>query len=522
MKYLLCFFTGGLYTLSFSPYNIQALSFVSIILLFLILDLQSTKDSIIKSLLFAIGYFSVGTYWLENVINYYTDINFYIAVLLVFIFTIYLSLFIVIPVLISSLFIQHLKFNKNFALILLSILITCFEIIRSFLFTGYSWFNFGQSAIGTPLDSFFPVIGVHGNTFIMFIISLILINIVKGINIKFFTSILIFFVIINLNINNKNWTIASNENIAIAIVQPNINNKLHYTTSEIVERMSILESMIFKSLLSTPDIILLPEAPLSIPSNEILNYYFKILENIPSNTSILTGSFNRHNEKIYNSIINISDFKFLTSIRNYKKDFDAGLSKEYLANEQENIIINSNSYNKKHLVPFGEYLPLRNILSGFYKFLSLNTYDLSAGNSNNSIKVNKFIAHALICYESIFSDNALVKNPNVDFIVNVSNDGWFGNSLAPYQHLDSLVMRSLENQRFSIRSANTGISAVINPFGEIVDYLAYEEMGVINSKINSRTGLTPLAKHGYKILYLLMFTIFIYSSIYFNIRIFRR
>ena len=354
MKYLLCLFTGGLYTLSFSPYNIQALSFVSIILLFLILDLQNTKDSIIKSLLFAIGYFSVGTYWLENVINYYTDINFYIAVLLVFIFTIYLSLFIVIPVLISSLFIQHLKFNKNFALILLSILITCFEIIRSFLFTGYSWFNFGQSAIGTPLDSFFPIIGVHGNTFIMFIISLILINIVKGINIKFFTSILIFFVIIYLNINNKNWTTISNENISIAIVQPNINNKLNYSTSEIVERMSILESMIFKSLLSSPDIILLPEAPLSIPSNEILNYYFKISENIPSNTSILTGSFNRHNEKIYNSIINISDSKFLTSIRNYKKDFDAGLSKEYLANEQENIIINSNSYNKKHLVPFGE------------------------------------------------------------------------------------------------------------------------------------------------------------------------
>ena len=491
MKYLLCFFIGGIYTLSFSPYSVAVLSFVSIILLFLILDLQNTKDSFIKSLLFGLGYFSVGTYWLENVINYYTDINFFISLLLVFIFTIYLSLFIVIPVLISSLFTQHLKINKNFALILLSILITFFEIIRSFIFTGYSWFNFGQSTIGTPLDSFFPVIGVHGNTFIMFIISISLINIVKGVNIKFFISILIFFIIVNISINNKNWTVVSSDEILISIVQPNINNKLRYSNSETLERMALLDSMISKSLSNSPDIILLPEAPLSIPYNELSeNYYSGILKKTPSSTSILTGSFYRDKKNIFNSIINISDLNSL--------------------------------YHKKHLVPFGEYLPLRNILSGLYKFLSLNTYDLSVGSSNNSIIVNKFVAHALICYESIFSHDALVRNPNVNFIVNVSNDGWFGNSLAPYQHLDSLVMRSLENQRFSIRSANTGISAIINPFGKIIDYLPYERMGIINSKIISRTGLTPLSKHGNKILYFLMFIIFIYTSIYYNIRIFKR
>ena len=491
MKYLLCFFIGGIYTLSFSPYSVAVLSFVSIILLFLILDLQNTKDSFIKSLLFGLGYFSVGTYWLENVINYYTDINFFISLLLVFIFTIYLSLFIVIPVLISSLFTQHLKINKNFALILLSMLITFFEIIRSFIFTGYSWFNFGQSTIGTPLDSFFPVIGVHGNTFIMFIISITLINIVKGVNIKFFISILIFFIIVNININNKNWTVVSNDEILISIVQPNINNKLRYSNSEILDRMALLDSMISKSLSSSPDIILLPEAPLSIPYNDLSkNYYSSILKNTPTSTSILTGSFYIDKKNIFNSIINISDSNSL--------------------------------YHKKHLVPFGEYLPLRNILSGLYKFLSLNTYDLSVGSSNNSIIVNKFVAHALICYESIFSHDALVRNPNVNFIVNVSNDGWFGNSLAPYQHLDSLVMRSLENQRFSIRSANTGISAIINPFGKIIDYLPYGRMGIINSKIISRTGLTPLSKHGNKILYFLMFAIFIYASIYYNIRIFKR
>ena len=77
-------------------------------------------------------------------------------------------------------------------------------------------------------------------------------------------------------------------------------------------------------------------------------------------------------------------------------------------------------------------------------------------------------------------------NKNADFIINVSNDGWFGDSLAPYQHLDALIMRSLENQRYSIRSTNTGISAVIKPDGTLVEYINLNKSGIINTKIYSR------------------------------------
>ena len=110
MNYIISFFIGGLYTLSYSPYNLTILAIISLVLFFAILDIDDIKDSVIKSLLFSIGYFSVGTYWLENVINYYSNINYILSIFLVLLFILYLSLFVVIPVYISS----YLKINFKF------------------------------------------------------------------------------------------------------------------------------------------------------------------------------------------------------------------------------------------------------------------------------------------------------------------------------------------------------------------------------------------------------------------------
>ena len=448
MKYLLCFIAGGLYTLSFSPYNITLMSFISLLLLILLLDLDYIKDSLIKSLIFSVGYFSVGTYWLENVIKYYSDINYFLSVIIILVFIIYLSFFVAIPVFLSSLMKNNLKLNANYSLIIMSILVTFFEIIRSFMFTGYSWFNFGQAAINSPLEFFFPVIGVHGLTLIIFLIPIILVNIIRLIDLKFFVPILIVLLIFYTSIYSREWTFKSHDNIKISIIQPNNKNKLTYDKDEILQRMKILREMTIKTYKDDHNIIIWPEAPLSIPYNDIKDsYYEKLLAYIPKHVFIISGTFYRDKEFVYNSIINISDSK--------------------------------NIYHKKHLVPFGEYLPYRNLISNFYSFLGLNIYDLSHGKISNNISIGNFSAFSSICYESIFSEEFLIKDENIDFIINVSNDGWFGKSLAPFQHLDALRMRSLENQRYSLRAANTGISAVISPYGDIIESLEYDKKGVI-------------------------------------------
>ena len=491
MKYFICFLLGGLYTLSFSPYNIVFLSFLSVIFFLILLDLEFMKDSILKSLSFSIGYFLIGTYWLKNVINNFSDASSLLSIAMVFIFILYLSLFIIIPIIFVTFINQRLIINKNYLLIILAILITLFEVVRAHLFTGFSWFNFGQAAINTPLDYFFPVFGVHGLTFIIFMMAIIFINIIKSSNRNFFASLVFIFVVIYVIIFNKNWTSLTNKEISISIIQPNLHNKISYSNEDILNRMNILRKMTVSQTNKNIDIILWPEAPLPIVYNKLENTFYKnIISDIPKHTSLVTGVFYQSEEIIYNSIINASN----------------------------NISI----YHKKHLVPFGEFLPFRESLAFLYKSIGIKMYDIKSGDNVSSINIKNFVAHSLICYESIFSKGSLIKNEKSDFIINVSNDGWFGESLAPYQHLDALIMRSLENQRYSIRSTNTGISAVISPFGEIEEYIQFNEKGVISKKIFARNGHTPISKHGYSILYLFIFAIFLYSTLYFNIKTFKR
>jgi len=490
MNYIISFFIGGLYTLSYSPYNLTILAIISLVLFFAILDTDDIKDSVIKSLLFSIGYFSVGTYWLENVINYYSNINYILNIFLVLLFILYLSLFVVIPVYISSYLKINFKLRKNFSFIILIILITFFEILRSQVFTGFSWFNFGQFGLESPFKYFFPVIGVHGLTFSALILSLTIFNILKQKDLKFFIPLLISYVIFYANIYSVNWTSNSEDQIKVSVIQPNTLNKLSYKKNEIIERMKILETMTYETKKYDPDIILWPEAPLSLTYNSLQNNFYKnILSNIEPRINLITGTFYSVDNKIYNSIINISS--------------------PYSV------------YHKKHLVPFGEYLPFKDFLHTLYNSFGLNIFDISEGDTAKSITIKDFFAYPLICYESIFSEESLIKNNDIDFILNVSNDGWFGNSLAPHQHLDALRMRSLENQRYAIRAANSGISRIISPEGNIISLVPFGEKGIINNVIYKKNGTTPLANHGYKILYGIIFIIFLFGSIFYNINTFR-
>ena len=492
MNYLLCFIFGGLYTLSFSPYSISIFSILSLLFFLLLIDFDDFKSSALKSLFFSLGYFLIGTYWLDNVIRNFSEINLTLSIFLVLLFTLYLSLFFVLPFIITIIINKNLKIKKNFLLIILAILITLFEIIRSSIFTGFSWFNFGQAAIYTPLDKFFPIFGVHGLTFIIFLVSIIFLNILKKKDLSFFLILGTCIISANLFVYNKNWTYKVGKDIKISVIQPNIHNKTNYSDDDVISRMKILKKLTSKSVNYSPDIILWPESPLPVVYNDLKNNFYKnILLKLPSSTSLIAGSFYNNNQSIYNSIINITD-------------------------------PSNNIYNKKHLVPFGEFLPLRKLLNNFYNYFNLNVYDIERGNNKNSLSINNFVAHSLICYESIFSFESLVRDKNADFIINVSNDGWFGDSLAPYQHLDALIMRSLENQRYSIRSTNTGISAVIKPDGTLVEYINLNKSGIINTKIYSMNGLTPLSIYGHDILYCLFFIVFLYSSIYFNFNLIRR
>jgi apolipoprotein N-acyltransferase len=128
----------------------------------------------------------------------------------------------------------------------------------------------------------------------------------------------------------------------------------------------------------------------------------------------------------------------------------------------------SGYYDKIHLVPFGEYVPLRRLIP-FVNRLVISEGEFSSGRGSGLLKVSDFNAGALVCYEAIFPDLAGREAKNgAGLFVNLTNDAWFGPTSAPYQHLSMCVFRSVENRRPFIRAANTGFSAFIDPYGMII------------------------------------------------------
>ena len=154
-------------------------------------------------------------------------------------------------------------------------------------------------------------------------------------------------------------------------------------------------------------------------------------------------------------------------------------------------------YYKVHLVPFGEYLPLRDWLASALSFLPVPQSDFSSGDPDQPLlEAAGHPVGASICYEVAFGEELIRTLPEAAFLVNISNDAWFGDSLAPHQHLEMARMRARETERYLLRATNTGISAIIDADGRIVAHSPQFEMATVTHTVQPRSGATPYVTFG--------------------------
>ena len=177
------------------------------------------------------------------------------------------------------------------------------------------------------------------------------------------------------------------------------------------------------------------------------------------------------------------------------------------------------SYNKVNLVPFGEFLPFENIL----KFIGLrvitnNYQSFSRGNKRDIIKINKgsfsLKILPLICYEIIYSGK-IFRDPNFDFIINISEDGWFGKSIGPKQHFIHSIFRAVESGKYILRSANNGIAAIINPLGIVEQKVELGKSGYVDFNKVKKIQPTAFSKYGNKI-FIILILLYIFIIFSFN------
>ena len=173
-------------------------------------------------------------------------------------------------------------------------------------------------------------------------------------------------------------------------------------------------------------------------------------------------------------------------------------------------------YDKNKLVPFGEFLPFEKFLSRFgLKKITSGYKSFSSSTERKILNVGEISFLPLICYEIIFS-GALSKNTNnYDFILNISEDGWFGNSIGPVQHFNHSIFRSIEEGKDVLRVANNGISAHISLNGKVNQKLNTTEKGSIEIKFVSKAFPTLFSIYGNKIFF---FLVFFYISLIFFLK----
>ena len=424
------------------------------------------------SSLFSFGQLFTGLYWIANAFEFVYTYGIYFGLIAVILLTLVLSIFYGISCIILVYIKNIWRLNLfGFALIF-SIFLSLGEYLRGNLLTGFPWNIVGYVWIDSSvvLQSV-SLIGIYGLGLFTFLAATSLALVFKNINYAFYSLLPIFILLVYGAIRLYNVEDSSNKVVKVRVIQPNINQNEKWNSQLKSRHLDKLISLSIRDNgTKIPDIIIWPESSLPYSSSileknlEMINW---LLENQVLITGITRTKYNKNDlSKIYNSAL-ITDQNFQ----------------------------NPKYYDKVKLVPFGEYNPFKKILK--FEKLTDGTLDFSSGKKTNSFKLEKinYNIAILICYEIIFSSK-VINGFRPDFIVNITNDAWYGNTIGPLQHLAAARVRAIEEGLPVLRAANTGISAVIDQYGKYIQRLELGKEGVIDTNISLSNLKTIFSKYG--------------------------
>ncbi len=458
--FLLALVAGSLTALSFPRYNVP-LAFIAGFLLFFYLTekVESLKKAFVISFFTALPISLLDFYWVLFALKNYGDMSLSLAVFVFSAFAIVLTLFLALPFLASFFLVRKLQ-TKGFVLI--PFIFVIFDILREFFpFSGFPWNLYGYilSYIGSA-DLLTMFGGIYLLTFLALLIpTFIYISLKKR---SAFFGVVSFILVATLFIPFDR-SYKCKEPVRIAVLQGNIDESIKAKQSTVEDFqeyvLNVYINLFKQAARKKPDLIILPESalPFNYFSESVdKDKFFKDIK--PFKIAFAVGLdsiiYKNTNIKIYNSFLFFDKNHQLVGV-----------------------------YNKNKLVPFGEYVPHPfKVFESLFPYLG--GYDFSRGKDGKIITIGRLKIAPLICYESIFPlyvANLIKKGANL--IANITNDGWFGKTVEPYQHLEMSRVRAVENKRYFIRATNSGISAVINSYGKIEATLGLNKRGVLIANV---------------------------------------
>jgi len=467
---VLCLAAGAAMSLAFAPFEFWWLAPVCIGCLYALIQPHTPKRAAFLGFLFGLGYFGIGVSWVFNSLSVFGGAALPVAVLMTVLFVCVMALF---PCLTSYAFRRitrkHAARMTVFNAALFAALWVIGELLRGKIMGGFPWILVGYSQTDGPLGSLAPVVGVYGISFLVVLWSVLLTTLAVPTQpiVTRIGGIVALLVIpgIGIALNNVQFSDPVVNTLSVRIVQANIPQELKFSRERL---QSSLQQYTDLSLDAPPDteLILWPETAIPTFFSNVEAAIEPFVSEMDSRgIEVLSGGFLKGDSGNYNSVRQLGGEKAV--------------------------------YQKRHLVPFGEFVPFRFVLHWFSSLVTIPNFDLAAGSTPlEPLLIQDTPLGVSICYEDVFGEEMRELLPEATVLVNVSNDAWFGDSFAPHQHEQKARMRAREFSRPMVRATNTGVSSFIDERGEVQGRIAHDKAGVLDRTVVPQTGQTPYAATG--------------------------
>lgn len=458
---------GVLFTLGFSPFDFQYLVILALIFLFASWQDINPGRAFLRGLLFGLGMFGVGVSWVYISIHDMGKVGVSVSFLLTSTFVALWALFPALAGYFSASLLSRI--NVTIRIFIIPLVWTLIEFVRGTWFlNGFPWLLTAYSQLDTPLVGYMPLLGVYGAGFVLALTAAVIA--------KQFTSAQYRKVIIagitllwalGGFLQTIHWTHPIGAPIDVALVQGNIAQDQKWRSENKLKTMALYQAMSEQQW--DADLIIWPETAIPAYVAEVNEAFLKPL----------AEQAKQHGTDLIISV----PAKDLSETHRYNAVITLG--------RQEGM------YQKKHLLPFGEYLPLQP-LSGFVlNTIKLKLGEFTPGNADQPLLMAAGYAFLTsVCYEDVFAESNANDLAAAAYLVNVTNDAWFGRSIEPYQHMQIARMRALESGRYLLRATNTGQTGIVSPEGKIIAQAPLFQEFVLAGEIVPMAGMTPFASWG--------------------------
>ncbi|MDK9686024.1 MULTISPECIES: apolipoprotein N-acyltransferase [unclassified Halomonas] len=457
LQLLAALVAGGFTTLTASPFELWWLGPVAMGLLYVGLHTLTPRQAALKGWLYGVALFASGTSWVYVSIHDYGYTGVPLAVFLTALFVGVLALFFA-----GTFWLYRRFIGPRWALLTFAGAWVLGEVLRTYLFTGFPWLLVGSSYVDSPLASWAPVGGVYLLSLLVVLTGTLGVEVLRR---QWWAALPLAAIWLAPLALPHQWTTPVSEPTRVALLQGNLPQLLKWTP-EGQRTAANTYSELTRDVADEADLILWPETALPMIDSQARPVLERVQANLPVDTALLTGIVQLdEDDRYFNSVIGVGNVE--------------------------------GSYQKEHLVPFGEYLPLESLLRGAINFfdLPMSSFTKGAADQTPMQAAGVAIGNA-ICYEIIYPELVAQRAADSGVIVTVSNDTWFGASIGPHQHLQMARLRALENGRYVVRATSNGITAIIDPRGNVVDRAPQFETTYLTGEFYAMEGLTPFTRLG--------------------------